>query len=143
MSGIRLSEKHGVNPMLVNCFWCGEAMGVATLGKLKDDAEAPSHAVINYDPCDTCAENFKQGIVIICVTDQPTIPGQPAVTAKNGVVSYPTGTHAVVTVASVRRIFLPGKAEEIISAGKILVDKEIYYKLMGPATTGEGEGTDE
>jgi hypothetical protein len=37
---IRLSEKHGVNPSLMLCFYCGEASGVALLGRLKGDQDS-------------------------------------------------------------------------------------------------------
>ena len=33
MSRIYLSRKHGVNPMLMNCFWCREPKGVALIGQ--------------------------------------------------------------------------------------------------------------
>ena len=52
--GIRLSEKHGVNPSVMLCFLCGESYGVALLGKHKDehshDAEAPREGVYEMEP---------------------------------------------------------------------------------------------
>lgn len=55
--GIRLSKKHGVNPSLLKCIMCGESIGVALMGRLKDDAEAPSEC-INGDICDKCNERM-------------------------------------------------------------------------------------
>lgn len=39
--GIRVSEKHGVNPSITICPICGKETGIALLGKLKGDKEAP------------------------------------------------------------------------------------------------------
>lgn len=39
--GIRVSEKHGVNPSITICPICGKETSIALLGKLKGDKEAP------------------------------------------------------------------------------------------------------
>ena len=55
--GIRLSDKHGVNPTMGVCMWCGEPTGeIALLGKLKGDVEAPRYSTLSYEPCDKCKE---------------------------------------------------------------------------------------
>ena len=55
---IRLSDRHGVNPTLCMCFWCGEDTGdLALLGRMKGDVEAPQKAIVNYDPCPDCKTN--------------------------------------------------------------------------------------
>ena len=38
---ITISKKHGVNPSILHCECCGKEYGLALLGKLKGDAEAP------------------------------------------------------------------------------------------------------
>lgn len=38
---IILSEKHGVNSSITVCPICGKEIGIALLGKLKGDEEAP------------------------------------------------------------------------------------------------------
>lgn len=38
---IILSEKHEVNPSITVCPICGKEIGIALLGKLKGDEEAP------------------------------------------------------------------------------------------------------
>lgn len=38
---IKLSPKHGVNPSILHCICCGKDYGIAMLGKLKGDKEAP------------------------------------------------------------------------------------------------------
>ena len=53
---IRISEKHGVNPTIPICFYCGEDKNeVALLGKLHGDKEAPMRMWINgdYEPDDS------------------------------------------------------------------------------------------
>lgn len=55
---IRLSEKHGVNPMLASCFLCGEDTGeIALLGKMKGDAAAPHRGVITKEPWNVWAKD--------------------------------------------------------------------------------------
>ena len=45
MRGIRLSEKHGVNPSIGVCFYCNQDNGEVVLpGRLPDDREAPRRA---------------------------------------------------------------------------------------------------
>lgn len=71
---IRLSEKHGVNPSLDLCFLCNEPKGVALLGRLPGDAEAPRQAVFDEEPCDKCLEWMKQGIILISVDESQSPP---------------------------------------------------------------------
>lgn len=69
---IPLSPKHGVNPCIPICFFCGkEKNEIALLGKLKNDAEASRSALFDYEPCDKCKELMSQGITMIGVTSQP------------------------------------------------------------------------
>jgi hypothetical protein len=49
---IILSEKHGVNPSITVCPICGKEIGIALLGKLKGDEEAPRKII--EDLCDEC-----------------------------------------------------------------------------------------
>jgi hypothetical protein len=62
MSSIRLSERHGVNPMLVVCEICGaDTNDLALLGRLKEDAEAPRKGSLPGVLCDSCMGVLKQG----------------------------------------------------------------------------------
>ena len=70
MSGIRISPKHGVNPSMSRCYFCGgEKNELILTGMLPGDAEAPREAVWNTEPCDQCKEYMKQGVIIISVRD--------------------------------------------------------------------------
>ncbi len=65
---ILLSPKHGVNPSVLHCVCCGDSYGVALLGKLKEDKEAPRDI---YDGlCDKCQGVINQeGTLCIEVKD--------------------------------------------------------------------------
>lgn len=90
MSGIRISKKHGVNPSIVKCFWCGkERNEIALLGRLPDDAEAPRCVCIDYEPCDECKRIWSQGVAIIEVVEHGN---NPPIQER----ARPTGAYLVV-----------------------------------------------
>lgn len=66
---IILSEKHGVNPSITICPICGKETGIALLGKLKGDEEAPMRML--SDPCDDCVSKLgNDKIYILAIDDQ-------------------------------------------------------------------------
>ena len=65
--GIKVSEKYGLNPSICKCFFCGADKGIALLGQIGDrrkheDIEAPRECIMDYEPCDECTNNMKQGV---------------------------------------------------------------------------------
>lgn len=67
-NSIKLSPKHGVNPSVLHCICCGKDYGVAMLGKLKGDKEAPRD--IYQGLCNDCQGVVDQGgAMIIEVVD--------------------------------------------------------------------------
>lgn len=66
---ITLSREHGVNPGMLQCFFCMEASGVALYGRLPNDAEAPRMVCVDKVPCSKCADYMKQGIILVSVQD--------------------------------------------------------------------------
>ena len=67
--GIRVSEKHGVNPSITICPICGKETGIALLGKLKGDTEAPRKII--GDLCDDCISKLgNDKIYILAINDQ-------------------------------------------------------------------------
>lgn len=50
--GIELSPNYGLNPSLLRCPICHKDMGIALLGKLKGDAEAPKY--MDSELCEDC-----------------------------------------------------------------------------------------
>jgi len=58
---IKLSKKHGVNPSLMSCFVCGHEFGVALVGRLPGDEEAPRKMTDRSMICDTCQKVMDNG----------------------------------------------------------------------------------
>lgn len=103
--GIPISKKHGLNPSLETCFWCGEAMGVVLCGRMKGDAEAPRKMCMGLDPCPKCKANFALGVQLIEVTDDGSRFGNNtrfAMRDTEGVLRWPTGRYAVLRPESVK-----------------------------------------
>ena len=124
--GIPLSPKHGVNPTLLKCFWCGGANRIALLGQLKGDAEAPHETVLNLEPCDQCKVLFARGVHAIKVSeDGSRFNGNATfgIKGEDGVLPWPTGRYAVLKAKAVKG----GKP-----GGKILVDKFVMDRILGP-----------
>lgn len=96
-NSIELSPKHGLNPCIPVCFFCGkEKNEIALLGHIGDrrkgeDIPAPVNAVLNYEPCDECKEKFAKGVLLIEVTISPKATKMP-IAFK----AYPTGRFVVV-----------------------------------------------
>lgn len=91
---IRVSEKHGVNPSMGVCFWCGEDDGTVLLvGKMKDDAEAPRRMCVGLEPCKTCEEKMAAGVV--CAEALHNTGEEP----------QPTGRWVLLTHEAVDRLF--------------------------------------
>lgn len=89
--GIRLSEKYGLNPTRVVCFWCNEDDGtVIMLGRLKGDAEAPRRICVGYEPCKSCGEKWADGVVLAEAATSPLSEGQRPMDSNQGP-RYPTG----------------------------------------------------
>ena len=131
MSGIRVSEKHGVNPSLGICFWCGGDDGTVLLvGKLPGDKAAPHRMFVSYDPCDTCKEGFAQGVAFIEAREVETFDGQPAI-QKNGLQElYPTGRYMVVKAEAVPRLLSPEVVETTLEKRRAYIDVDGYEKLV-------------
>ena len=121
---IKVSPKHGVNPSLETCFWCGKEMGVALLGRLKGDAEAPRHVCLGLEPCNDCKARFAQGVQIVEVSeDGSRFDGNKAFQIKDaeGHIVYPTGRFVVMKAEAIRG----GKP-----GAKMLADKATMNQIM-------------
>lgn len=128
MKGIRLSEKHGVNPTLPKCFWCGEDTGeVALLGRLPDDAEAPRSCFLSYDRCPACKEMWAKGVVFIEVETGTFEESRNEIAPG----ALPTGRHFAITRDAFERIFDDSEScVEALRKGKCLVLKEDYEAFI-------------
>lgn len=140
-NSIRLSPKHGVNPAIPLCFFCGEPKEeIVLMGKLPGDKEAPKHPLINgdYEPCDKCKARWAQGYALIAVEDHPVFDGQ--IPIREGL--YPTSEHIVLTENGIRAMFQPEAAQQIIDKGRAYIDaagiREIQSRFAAAAKQEEG-----
>jgi hypothetical protein len=142
MSGIPVSEKHGVNPSLDCCFYCMEPKGVVLLGKMSraraerafgkemsdrlhgadHDVEAPHKVVMDKEPCSTCKEHMQDGILIISVSEERT-------TDRDN--PYRTGGWAVVTERFIHRVVVtPELRDDILKRRVAWLDDKVWDKLQ-------------
>jgi len=115
--GIEVSPKHGVNPTIPVCFFCGEDKNeIALLGRVRErdphtgravrnsDVEVPMRMVLDYEPCDKCKAHMAQGVTLIGVlTHSPD--GRPPLTAQGGTQVYPSGAWCVITAEAAQKTF--------------------------------------
>lgn len=131
MANIRLSKKHGVNPSVEVCFWCGEPMGVALLGKLKGDVEAPREICRSYEMCDKCKEHNKTMIHMIEASTTPLHEYQPSI--NPGLNAYPTGRNFWIKDEALKRILKPESFEETLKCRSALLEPEVFDEFLNMA----------
>lgn len=91
--GIRVSEKHGVNPSITICSICGKETGIALLGKLKGDKEAPMRML--SDPCDDCVSKLgNDKIYILAINDQGY--GKKAIIIERSALNIPVKGYMIL-----------------------------------------------
>lgn len=125
---IKLSPKHGVNPTIPVCFWCGkEKNEIALLGRIggKEDVEAPKNMVLDFEPCDDCASKMALGITCMECTEKPN--GNCNVPFDDKI--YPTGSFVVIKREAAERIF--GKHVNLDKHSKLFLDPVVYNHLFG------------
>lgn len=130
---IRVSPKHGLNPAMSRCFFCGGPKNDLVLfGRLKSDAKAPQNVVMDYEPCEVCKKKFEAGILLIGATETPNYEGQPPLGG-----GYPTGAYMLVKERLVRNLCEPETAEQVVAAGKTLIDQGILERIQAEADESE------
>ena len=116
MSGIRLSEKHGVNPSVSLCMICGEAKEVVLFGKLQGDKEAPREVCRDMEPCNACQEKMKEYVVLMEV--------------EGGKGSAVTDRRVWVLRTAIPRLFQPAEvAQNLLDHGLGYISREGCEKL--------------
>ncbi len=76
-NNIYLDDKHGVNPSIAQCFYCGQDDKLILVGKktkgfngVSDDNQMPQKCgIIDMEPCPECREFMNQGIILISISD--------------------------------------------------------------------------
>ena len=123
--GIKISPKHGLNPTIPVCFWCGKQKNeIALMGHMKDDIEAPKNMVLDYVPCEECQKHMAMGVAVLEASDHPNTEGQPPM--QKGV--YPTSRFVVVTTECADRVF---SAYAPWSEGKkVFVDSDVFSHFL-------------
>lgn len=132
--GIKISPKHGLNPTIPVCFWCGKNKNeIVLLGKLKDDKEAPKNVVMDYEPCEKCAEMFSRGLHVIAATTS-SIEDRPPLSKVGDNFVYPTGAHIVLKFDAARELLnvvgMGDDADAIIKGGKLLMEEPVFMQFF-------------
>lgn len=132
---IKLSPKHGLNPSLSQCFYCGGDKGEIIIpGRMKDDMEAPRQAVWNMEPCDQCEHYMKQGVILIEVDEAKSTDRQNP---------YRAGGWCVVTDEAIERIITdPGLRDQVLQKRVAFLPTEVWDHIGLQRGTGT-HGADE
>ena len=112
---IYLSKKHGVNPSVLQCPLCQKDTGVALLGKLKNDVEAP-RKMLDQKPCPECQQHMTQGIILVEAS-----PGTDSIFFHGG--------YWVLKEQAFRRIFSGETAEHTLQKRYCYIDPETAQKI--------------
>lgn len=123
--GIKISPKHGLNPTIPVCFWCGKQKNeIALMGCMKDDIEAPKNMVLDYVPCEECQSHMAMGVAVLEASDHPNTEGQPPM--QKGV--YPTSRFVVVTTECADRVF--STYAPWSEGNKVFVDSDVFSHFL-------------
>ena len=134
---IKLSPKHGLNPTIPVCFWCGNDKNeIAIVGRVnRDDDKMPMRSFLDYEPCESCQAKMKLGVTVIEATTTPNsrtnVPMQPN--------AYPTGRWSVVTRDFINR--LTNNNPKFAETNILFMDKEPYNDIF--ASVPEKDITEE
>lgn len=141
---IPLSPKHGVNPTIPVCAWCGEHKNeIAFMGRIKtdirgEDPKAPMYTVLDYEPCDKCKEQWSKGVTVISVTTQRPTPYRPPIQVqKDGTELYPTMRMVVVRPESINRILDNGNFE---AGQRVFFEDTAFEQIFGDAINSMHKG---
>lgn len=145
-NSIPLSPKHGLNPTIPVCAWCGESKNeIALMGRIKtdvrgEDPQAPMYCVLDYQPCEKCRQQWSQGVPVIEATTVRPEPYRPPIQSVKGSPDvYPTMRMVVVTVEAAQRIF---SNVECKAGSPILVEDKAFEQIFGEALRKQGENND-
>lgn len=120
--GIRLSQKHGVNPSLEQCFVCLKDVGIILFGAMRGDAEAPRRVCLpNNEPCAECRRWMEQGVILISVRDGEPDHANP----------YRTGGWVVVRDEAIKRWELDPDFERSILQRRMAFIEDAVWDRIG------------
>lgn len=117
--GIRLSEAHGVNPSLSQCFFCGDTKNeILLFGRLPGDKEAPKRACYDKEPCDKCKGHMEQGIMFISVKENDP--------------EYRTGKICVIKEEAVRNMLKEPMLGHVLKVRACFISDETWAAVGFP-----------
>lgn len=137
--------KHGLNPSVTRCFWCGKDIGVALLGRLPTDRaekmfgkdndsvkrarrnretemEAPRSIVTDLEPCEGCEvwKRSSEGVFVIEAAGDEKDP-------------KPTGSYMLVKDAAIKRMLNPGPLlDRVLEKRVMMLDTADYSVIFLP-----------
>lgn len=141
MSRIQLHPKHGLNPTMPVCFWCGQDKGEIALLGAKYKGEAPPKMVLDYMPCGACQTAQESGITCIEATTPNRTKNPPL--ANDGALSMtcPTGRWVVVKREAFERFPVADQLKaQIMERGKCFLDPDTFNQLFAGVGESEAEG---
>jgi len=118
MGKIYMSKKHGLNPSIDVCFFCGKDKAILVFGKMKGDAKAPQRVVSNYKPCEECEKKMRSGRAVIEVTTTDT----GALPIIEG--AWPTGRWCVIKAETALKLFKDNRTTPV------LLEDSLYDELV-------------
>lgn len=124
--GIVLSQKHGLNPALEQCFCCGEVKSLVLFGKLRGDQQAPSKVCLSKAPCEDCARLMQQGVVLISVDPALTDDEQNP---------HRTGGWCVVRDEMIKRVVKGKACDDILLQRIAFVPDDVWDGLGLPRSS--------
>jgi len=138
-----LSKKHGVNPSITQCWYCGKDDALVLFGRVggqraadmgwgnnptEYDVEAPRKICCGPEyPCPDCVALMEKGIIFISVRDGEEKP-------EKGVIPNPyrTGGWSVLSEEYVIRTFTPDIVEEMLTSRLAFVEDKVWDELGLP-----------
>jgi hypothetical protein len=127
---IKLHHEHGLNPTLCMCFWCGQDRGDIALLGASIKGQAPTRAVIDYQPCDRCEQVHAKGVVFVELVDDPPTP-RPPIGTRSGGPMYPTGRWVLAARDSNLVTSLSeGAREDALETGFVMCNTEYMDKML-------------
>jgi len=112
-----------INVAMTQCFWCGEASGIAIGKTLVSCNKKWNNKYIfdGYEPCNKCQEGMNSGFTIMKAKTKPNIDNQPEIQKD----VYPTGTLFVIKNEAAIEMF----GEEVAKGGKAFMDTETLIEI--------------
>ena len=140
MSLVKLSKKHGLAPVMIDCFWCRESDYIAILGskahKLEDEyGNIPRSMITSYNPCPNCKAVWERGVVFLEVVSNPPQKDMPPIGESPPYDRlWFTGASIVVTHKAYEEQFpkiLPDDHyKQVLESEKCLLDSEAFRSIF-------------